>query len=190
MSTTTTTHKSLRGPRGGLMLWNDETLTKKFNSAVFPGLQGGPLMHVIAAKAVAFAEALRPDFKVYAKNVVENAKALAESLRANGLDIVSGGTDNHLMLVDLRPKGLKGNVSEKALVRAAHHLQQERHSVRPGNAVRHLGPSAGHAGGDHARLRRRRIQAGRRHDRRSAERASRSRRTARRRWWRPRSRNG
>jgi glycine hydroxymethyltransferase len=117
--TTTTTHKSLRGPRGGLMLWNDESLTKKFNSAVFPGLQGGPLMHVIAAKAVAFGEALRPDFKIYAKNVVENAKALAESLRANGLDIVSGGTDNHLMLVDLRPKGLKGNVSEKALVRAA-----------------------------------------------------------------------
>jgi glycine hydroxymethyltransferase len=117
--TTTTTHKSLRGPRGGLMLWNDEGLTRKFNSAVFPGLQGGPLMHVIAAKAVAFAEALRPDFKVYARNVVENAKALAEALRANGLDIVSGGTDNHLMLVDLRPKGLKGNVSEKALVRAA-----------------------------------------------------------------------
>ena len=117
--TTTTTHKSLRGPRGGLMLWNDEGLTRKFNSAVFPGLQGGPLMHVIAAKAVAFGEALRPDFKVYARNVVENAKALAEALRANGLDIVSGGTDNHLMLVDLRPKGLKGNVSEKALVRAA-----------------------------------------------------------------------
>jgi glycine hydroxymethyltransferase len=116
---TTTTHKSLRGPRGGLMLWNDEALTKKLNSAVFPGLQGGPLMHVIAAKAVAFAEALRPDFRVYARNVVENAKALAESLRAHGLDIVSGGTDNHLMLVDLRPKGLKGNVSEKALVRAA-----------------------------------------------------------------------
>src|SRR5258706_2020910 len=117
--TTTTTHKSLRGPRGGLMLWNDEALTKKLNSAVFSGLQGGPLMHVIAAKAVALGEALCPDFKVYAKNVVENAKALAESLRANGLDIVSGGTDNHLMLVDLRPKGLKGNVSEKALVRAA-----------------------------------------------------------------------
>ena len=117
--TTTTTHKSLRGPRGGLMLWNDEELTKKFNSAVFPGLQGGPLMHVIAAKAVAFGEALRPDLKIYAKNVVENAKALAESLRSHGLDIVSGGTDNHLMLVDLRPKGLKGNISEKALVRAA-----------------------------------------------------------------------
>src|SRR3981189_1433789 len=117
--TTTTTHKSLRGPRGGLILSNDEALAKKLNSAIFPGLQGGPLRHVIAARAVAFAEALRPDFKIYAKNVVENAKALAESLRAQGLDIVSGGTDNHLMLVDLRPKGLKGNVSEKALVRAA-----------------------------------------------------------------------
>jgi glycine hydroxymethyltransferase len=116
--TTTTTHKSLRGPRGGLILTNDEALAKKFNSAIFPGLQGGPLMHVIAAKAVAFKEALQPDFKVYAKNVVENAKALAETLRAQGYDIVSGGTDNHLMLVDLRPKGLKGNVSEKALVRA------------------------------------------------------------------------
>src|SRR6201998_2133532 len=112
--TTTTTHKSLRGPRGGLMLWNDEALTRKFNSAVCPGLQGGPFMHIIAAKAVAFAEALRPDFKVYAKNVVENAKALAESLRGHGFDIVSGGPDHHLMLVDLRPKGLKGNVSEKA----------------------------------------------------------------------------
>jgi glycine hydroxymethyltransferase len=117
--TTTTTHKSLRGPRGGLILWNDESLTRKLNSAVFPGLQGGPLMHVIAAKAVAFAEALRPDFKIYAKNIVENAKALAESLRGYGFEIVSGGTDNHLMLVDLRPRGLKGNVSEKALVRAA-----------------------------------------------------------------------
>jgi glycine hydroxymethyltransferase len=116
--TTTTTHKSLRGPRGGLILTNDEALAKKLNSAIFPGLQGGPLMHVIAAKAVAFKEALQPDFKVYAKNVVENARALAETLRAQGYDIVSGGTDNHLMLVDLRPKGLKGNVSEKALVRA------------------------------------------------------------------------
>jgi glycine hydroxymethyltransferase len=117
--TTTTTHKSLRGPRGGLILTNDEALAKKLNSAIFPGLQGGPLMHVIAAKAVAFGEALRPDFKIYAKNVVENAKALAEAMRSQGFDIVSGGTDNHLMLVDLRPKGLKGNVSEKALVRAA-----------------------------------------------------------------------
>src|SRR6476660_5334254 len=116
---TTTTHKSLRGPRGGVVLSNDEEIAKKMNSAVFPGLQGGPLMHVIAAKAVAFGEALRPDFRLYAKNVVENAKALASSLQETGLDIVSGGTDNHLMLVDLRPKGLKGNVSEKALVRAA-----------------------------------------------------------------------
>jgi glycine hydroxymethyltransferase len=115
---TTTTHKSLRGPRGGLILTNDEALAKKFNSAIFPGLQGGPLMHVIAAKAVAFKEALQPDFKVYTKSVVENAKALAETLRSAGFDLVSGGTDNHLMLVDLRPKGLKGNVSEKALVRA------------------------------------------------------------------------
>ncbi|MEQ8698876.1 MAG: serine hydroxymethyltransferase, partial [Bauldia litoralis] len=115
---TSTTHKSLRGPRGGLILTNDEALAKKFNSAVFPGLQGGPLMHVIAAKAVAFGEALRPDFKVYAKNVVENARALAETLRSAGFEIVSGGTDNHLMLVDLRPKQLKGNTSEKALVRA------------------------------------------------------------------------
>ena len=115
---TSTTHKSLRGPRGGLILTNDEEMAKKINSAVFPGLQGGPLMHVIAAKAVAFAEALRPDFKVYAKNVVENARALADQLKALGFDIVSGGTDNHLMLVDLRPKRVRGNVSEKALVRA------------------------------------------------------------------------
>src|SRR5476651_1042290 len=116
---TTTTHKTLRGPRGGMILSRDADLGKKINSAVFPGLQGGPLMHVIAAKAVAFAEALRPEFKLYARAVVENAKALAETLHAEGLDIVSGGTDTHLMLVDLRPKGLKGNVSEKALVRAA-----------------------------------------------------------------------
>ena len=115
---TSTTHKSLRGPRGGLILTNDEDIAKKINSAVFPGLQGGPLMHVIAAKAVAFAEALRPDFKVYARNIVENARALAETLRTSGFDIVSGGTDNHLMLVDLRPKRLKGNLSERALVRA------------------------------------------------------------------------
>ncbi len=115
---TSTTHKSLRGPRGGLILTNDEAIAKKINSAVFPGLQGGPLMHVIAAKAVAFGEALRPDFKVYARNVVENARALAETLRSLGFEIVSGGTDNHLMLVDLRPKQLRGNVSEKALGRA------------------------------------------------------------------------
>jgi glycine hydroxymethyltransferase len=115
---TTTTHKSLRGPRGGMILMNDEAIAKKINSAVFPGLQGGPLMHVIAAKAVALGEALRPDFKIYAKNVVANARALAAELKSLGFAIVSGGTDNHLMLVDLRPKRLKGNVSEKALVRA------------------------------------------------------------------------
>src|SRR5215207_7611872 len=115
---TTTTHKSLRGPRSGVILTNDEALAKKFNSAVFPGLQGGPLMHVIAAKAVAFGEALRPSFKLYAKNVVENARALAETLKSKGLDIVSGGTDTHLMLVDLRPKKLTGKVADVALGRA------------------------------------------------------------------------
>ncbi len=115
---TSTTHKSLRGPRGGLILSNDEALAKKFNSAVFPGLQGGPLMHVIAAKAVAFKEALQPEFKTYARAVADNAKALAEALKEQGLDIVSGGTDNHLMLVDLRPKNATGKVAEKALERA------------------------------------------------------------------------
>ncbi len=115
---TTTTHKTLRGPRGGVILSDDEEMAKKLNSAVFPGMQGGPLMHVIAAKAVAFGEALRPSFKLYAKNVVENAKALAETLKSHGLDIVSGGTDTHLMLVDLRPKRLTGKVAEAALGRA------------------------------------------------------------------------
>ena len=115
---TTTTHKTLRGPRGGLILSNDEALGKKINSAVFPGLQGGPLMHVIAAKAVAFGEALEPDFQAYQRAVVENAKALAAVIRERGCEIVSGGTDNHLMLVDLRPKGVKGNAAEAALERA------------------------------------------------------------------------
>ncbi|MFY9696840.1 MAG: serine hydroxymethyltransferase, partial [Rhodoplanes sp.] len=115
---TTTTHKTLRGPRGGVILSDDEAIAKKLNSAVFPGMQGGPLMHVIAAKAVAFGEALRPSFKLYAKNVVENSKALAATLKARGLDIVSGGTDTHLMLVDLRPKRLTGKVAEAALGRA------------------------------------------------------------------------
>ncbi|WP_417694888.1 serine hydroxymethyltransferase [Roseibium sp.] len=115
---TTTTHKSLRGPRGGMVLTNDEVIAKKINSAIFPGLQGGPLMHVIAAKAVAFKEALQPEFKVYAQSVADNAKALAESLKEQGLDIVSGGTDNHLMLVDLRPKNATGKAAEKSLGRA------------------------------------------------------------------------
>jgi len=115
---TTTTHKTLRGPRGGMILSNDLDLGKKFNSAVFPGLQGGPLMHVIAAKAVAFGEALRPEFKTYAANVVANAKVLAERLIAGGLDIVSGGTDSHIVLVDLRPKKLTGKAAEHALENA------------------------------------------------------------------------
>lgn len=115
---TTTTHKTLRGPRGGMVLSNDPEIGKKINSAVFPGLQGGPLMHVIAAKAVAFGEALRPEFKSYARAVVDNARALAAHLKTGGCDIVAGGTDTHLMLVDLRPKALKGNVVEEALGRA------------------------------------------------------------------------
>jgi glycine hydroxymethyltransferase len=115
---TSTTHKTLRGPRGGIVLTNDEDIAKKINSAVFPGLQGGPLMHVIAAKAVAFGEALTPEFKTYIGNVVRNAEVLAETLVAGGLEIVSGGTDTHLMLVDLRPKNLTGKSSESALGRA------------------------------------------------------------------------
>ncbi|MTI17380.1 serine hydroxymethyltransferase [Rhodobacteraceae bacterium RKSG542] len=115
---TSTTHKTLRGPRGGLVLTNDADIAKKINSAIFPGLQGGPLMHVIAAKAVAFHEALRPEFKQYANDVVENAQVLAETLKDGGLDIVSGGTDTHLMLVDLRPMNLTGKAAEKALGRA------------------------------------------------------------------------
>ncbi len=115
---TTTTHKTLRGPRGGLILTDDEGLAKKFNSAIFPGIQGGPLMHVIAAKAVAFGEALRPEFKDYAGQVIRNAQALSEQLMTGGLDIVTGGTDTHVLLVDLRPKGVKGNATEKALGRA------------------------------------------------------------------------
>ena len=115
---TTTTHKSLRGPRGGMILTNDEEIAKKCNSAVFPGLQGGPLMHAIAAKAVAFKEALRPEFKIYANNVVANARTLAKTLKDQGLDVVSGGTDNHLMLADLRPKNATGKRAEAALGRA------------------------------------------------------------------------
>src|SRR5215471_17558614 len=124
---TTTTHKTLRGPRGGMILSRDEALGKKINSAVFPGLQGGPLMHVIAAKAVAFGEALKPDFKLYARAVVENAKVLAETLHAEGLDIVSGGTDTHLMLVDLRPKKATGRATERALDRA--HITTNKNAV-------------------------------------------------------------
>jgi len=115
---TTTTHKTLRGPRGGMIITNDENLAKKFNSAIFPGIQGGPLMHVIAAKAVAFGEALQPEFKTYIQNVIKNAQALSDQLIKGGLDTVTHGTDTHILLVDLRPKGVKGNATEKALGRA------------------------------------------------------------------------
>ena len=124
---TSTTHKTLRGPRGGIIVTNDEALAKKFNSAIFPGIQGGPLMHVIAGKAVAFGEALRPEFVDYQKQVVVNAQALADQLMKGGLDIVTGGTDTHLMLVDLRPKGVTGNITEKALGRA--HLTTNKNGI-------------------------------------------------------------
>tara|TARA_R110000868_G_scaffold2321_1_gene17177 strand:+ start:35037 stop:36344 length:1308 start_codon:yes stop_codon:yes gene_type:complete len=115
---TTTTHKTLRGPRGGMIVSNDLELGKKFNSAIFPGMQGGPLMHVIAGKAVAFGEALRPEFKTYARNVIANCRAMAQAVTEGGYAIVSGGTDCHLALIDLRPKGLTGNIAEQALERA------------------------------------------------------------------------
>jgi len=115
---TTTTHKTLRGPRGGMVLTNDADISKKVNSAVFPGIQGGPLMHVIAGKAVAFGEALTPEFNQYAADVVENAKAMAAAAKAAGMDLVSGGTDTHVALIDLRPKGVTGRDAEQALERA------------------------------------------------------------------------
>ena len=124
---TTTTHKTLRGPRGGMILSNDQDLGKKINSAVFPGLQGGPLMHVIAGKAVAFGEALRPEFRTYQKAVLDNARALAASLVAQGLHIVTGGTDSHLMLVDLRPKNVTGKASEASLERA--HMTANKNAI-------------------------------------------------------------
>ena len=115
---TSTTHKTLRGPRGGIILTNEEELYRKINSAVFPGIQGGPLMHVIAAKAVAFGEALLPEFKTYSQKIINNAKVLGDKLIDGGLDMVSGGTDTHLVLVDLRPKGVTGNIAETSLERA------------------------------------------------------------------------
>jgi glycine hydroxymethyltransferase len=124
---TTTTHKTLRGPRGGMILSNDPDLGKKFNSAVFPGLQGGPLMHVIAAKAVAFGEALRPEFRTYQKAVIENAQVLAATLKDAGFDIVTGGTDSHLMLVDLRPKHVTGKAAEASLQRA--HITANKNAI-------------------------------------------------------------
>ena len=124
---TTTTHKTLRGPRGGMILSNDDALGKKFNSAVFPGLQGGPLMHVIAAKAVAFGEALRPEFRTYQRAVIDNARMLAETLMEQGCDIVTGGTDSHLMLVDLRPKRVTGKLAEASLERA--HITANKNAI-------------------------------------------------------------
>jgi len=124
---TTTTHKTLRGPRGGMILTNDEALAKKFNSAVFPGLQGGPLMHVIAGKAVAFGEALRPEFRTYQRAVIDNARILAETLMEQGCNIVTGGTDSHLMLVDLRPKNVTGKAAEASLERA--HMTANKNAI-------------------------------------------------------------
>ena len=124
---TTTTHKTLRGPRGGMILTNDEAIAKKVNSAIFPGMQGGPLMHVIAAKAVAFREALQPEFKQYSQAVVENARVLAARLVEGGVDIVTGGTDTHLMLVDLRPKGLTGKAAERSLENA--HITSNKNAI-------------------------------------------------------------
>jgi glycine hydroxymethyltransferase len=124
---TTTTHKTLRGPRGGMVLTNDLEIGKKINSAVFPGLQGGPLMHVIAGKAAAFGEALKPEFRAYQKAVQDNARVLAETLKQQGLDIVSGGTDSHLMLVDLRPKRVTGKAAEASLERA--HMTANKNAI-------------------------------------------------------------
>ena len=167
---TTTTHKTLRGPRGGMILTNDEDLAKKINSAIFPGMQGGPLMHVIAAKAVAFHEALTPEFKAYAHAVVANAKALAASILSGGFLLVTGGTDNHLMLVDLTPKGLTGKSGGGGPRTRPYHLQQERHSVRSALADGDFGHSPGIAGRDLARIRRRGVRQSRRIDRRDARR--------------------
>jgi glycine hydroxymethyltransferase len=153
---TSTTHKTLRGPRGGMILTNDEDIAKKINSAVFPGLQGGPLMHVIAAKAVAFGEALTAGVQGLRPNVVENAKVLAETLREGGLDIVSGGTDTHLMLVDLRPKNADRQGAER---RSAAPTSPATRTAFPSirKSRRHLRHPPRHAGRHHPRLRRRRI---------------------------------
>ena len=153
-----------------MILTNDEDLAKKINSAIFPGLQGGPLMHVIAAKAVAFHEALTPEFKDYAHAVVANAKAMAEPILAGGYKLVTGGTDNHLMLVDLSPKGLTGKAAEATLEPRAHHLQQERNPVRYAKADGDLGDPPRLAGRDVARLRARGIRQGRGIDRRDPRR--------------------
>ena len=149
---TSTTHKSLRGPRGGIILMRGEEIAKKINSAIFPGIQGGPLMHVIAGKAVAFKEALTPEFKAYQAQVVKNAKVLADTLTERGLRIVSGRTESHVMLVDLRPKGSDRQGSRGDPRRGPHDLQQERHSERSAEADGHQRHPTGHAGDDHPRV--------------------------------------
>ena len=150
---TTTTHKTLRGPRGGLILTNDEDLAKAINRSVFPGSQGGPLMHIIAAKAVAFGEDLKPEFKAYARQVVKNAKALADALIAKGYRLQSGGTDNHLMLVDLRARNaaLHRRRRREGAGGGRDHHQQERHPERPAPAEGHQRHPPGHAGRHHPR---------------------------------------
>ena len=159
---TFTTHKTLRGPRAGAILCRQQ-YAAAIDKAVFPGLQGGPLMHVIAAKAVAFREASQPSFRQYAADVVTNAAALAAALADEGFRIVSGGTDNHLMLVDLRPFGVTGKVAQEALDRAGHHVQQERDPERPREAVRHERSAARHrVGHDRGHGRRRRCARSRR----------------------------
>ena len=165
---TTTTHKTLRGPRGGMILCKAE-YAKDIDRSVFPGIQGGPLMHVIAGKAVCFGEALRPDFKQYARQIIDNAKALAEALLAGGVRLVSGGTDNHLMLVDVTPLGLGGKQAEAALGPLRHHGQQEHDPLRPAQADGPLGHPHRHAGLDHARHGRRRNEAHRRLDAQRAQ---------------------
>ena len=151
---TTTTHKTLRGPRGGMVLTDDEAIAKKINSAVFPGLQGGPLMHVIAAKAVAFGEALQPEFKAYAKAVIANAKTLAGRLKERGADLVAGGTDTHLALVDLRPLEAHRQGRRRKPRARRHHLQQERRTLRSAAAGQDQRHPRRLAGRHHARLRR------------------------------------
>ena len=159
---TTTTHKTLRGPRGGMVLTNDEDIAKKINSAVFPGLQGGPLMHVIAGKAVAFGEALKPEFKAYAAaGEGQRQDARRDARRRAVSTIVSGGTDNHLMLGRSAPQEDHRQGGGSRAGPRAHHLQQERHSLRSGKALRHLRHSSRLAGGDLARLRPDRVQGGR-----------------------------
>jgi glycine hydroxymethyltransferase len=172
---TSTTHKTLRGPRGAMILSNEESLAKKINSAVFPGMQGGPLMHIIAAKAVAFGEALRPEFRAYARAVVENAKALGEVLNAAGYDLVSGGTDTHLLLVDLRPKKTHRECRREGAGARPHYHQQEWRAVRSGKARHHLRHPYRLAGRYHTRFRHRRVPPDRPHDGRGPRRPCRER---------------